>query len=102
MNLGGIKISSAEIERVLNQVDGVIETAAVAHRVDSGPDQLIVFAVTGEGTLAATILARMNASLKKQLNPLFKIGNVEIVSALPRTASGKIMRRVLRDGFDQP
>lgn len=102
MNLGGIKISSAEIERVLNQVDGVIETAAVAHRVDSGPDQLIVFAVTGEGTLAVTILARMNASLKKQLNPLFKIGNVEIVSALPRTASGKIMRRVLRDGFDQP
>lgn len=102
MNLGGIKISSAEIERVLNQVDGVIETAAVAHCVDGGPDQLVVFSVTEPEMLASTILLSMNLALKKQLNPLFKISAVEIVSAMPRTASGKIMRRVLRDKFSQP
>ncbi len=45
MNLGGIKISSAELERVMNQVAGVRETAAIALARNSGPEELVVFAV---------------------------------------------------------
>ena len=50
MNLGGIKISSVEIERVLNRVAGVRETAAVAVPPEGGgPDRLVVFLVVDPG-----------------------------------------------------
>lgn len=95
MNLGGIKVSSAEIERVLNAVDGVGETAAIAVAPPGGgPSQLVIYAV-----LDQPIDNPQNAlqhALRHQLNPLFKIANVAIVDALPRTASNKVMRRVLR------
>ena len=100
MNLGGIKISSAEIERVLNQVADIVETAAVAQSSDGGPDQLIVFAVATAETDKALFRTAMNDVLKKQLNPLFKIKAVHFVPSLPRTASGKVMRRKLRDEIE--
>ncbi len=96
MNLGGIKISSAEIERLLNQIDGVTETAAVAFS-DQGPTQLIVFSVVKKEVSTTGILKTMNGLLKTKLNPLFKIHDLKLVSQMPRTASGKIMRRKLRD-----
>ena len=39
--------------------------------------------------------------VKKALNPLFKISDVVIVDQLPRTASNKIMRRVLRNEYEK-
>lgn len=97
MNLGGIKVSSAEIERLLNQLDSIRETAAIAYSKSDGPDQLIVFAVPDFKVKEGDVLKTMNSLLKTQLNPLFKINSVKIVTSLPRTASGKVMRRKLRD-----
>ncbi len=96
MNLGGIKISSAELERALNRVPGVRETAAVAISHD-GPETLVVFAVLDRPTGSQELLDAMNRSLKEELNPLFRVNQVVVVEALPRTASNKVMRRVLRD-----
>ena len=46
MNLGGIKVSSAEIEGVLNSVNGIQEVAAIAvPPPDGGPSQLVIYAV---------------------------------------------------------
>ncbi|MFT5299240.1 MAG: acetyl-CoA synthetase [Mariniblastus sp.] len=97
MNLGGIKISSAEIERVLNQVTGVTETAAVAYSEEGGPDRLVVFAVVESGLEDADLLKTMNGLLKTQLNPLFKAQALKLIPTMPRTASGKVMRRKLRE-----
>lgn len=97
MNLGGIKISSAEIERVLNQVAPVIESAAVSYSPTHGPDQLIIFAVLSHATDANQLQSTMNQALKTELNPLFKVHSVIEIEAMPRTASGKVMRRKLRD-----
>lgn len=97
MNLGGIKISSAEIERVLNQVEPVIESAAVSYSPSHGPDQLILFAVLSHEMDTSHLQKKMNQALKTELNPLFKVHSVKLVSAMPRTASGKVMRRKLRD-----
>ena len=96
MNLGGIKISSAEIERVLNQVEPVTESAAVSYAPSHGPNQLIVFAVLSRETEMDQLRNEMNQALKMELNPLFKVHSIESVSAMPRTASGKVMRRKLR------
>ncbi len=95
MNLGGIKTSSAEIERVCNRVAGVHETAAIAvPPIGGGPSELVIYAVA-DGEPEA-LRERFNAAIKRELNPLFKVTAVARVDALPRTASGKVMRRVLR------
>jgi acetyl-CoA synthetase len=95
MNLGGIKISSAEIERVLNEVPGVRETAAIGWST-GGPEELVVFAVCLTSWDPSQLRNAFNQQLKTKLNPLFRASQVQIVEALPRTASNKVMRRELR------
>ena len=101
MNLSGIKVSSAEIEEVLNGIDGIQETAAVAvSPKDGGPSQLVIYTVLTASEAAPAkqeLHETLQAELSQRLNPLFRIHDVVIVEALPRTASNKIMRRLLRD-----
>jgi len=99
MNLGGIKVGCAEIERVLNVLPGVQETAAVAVAPPGGgPSRLIVFAVASPDSVVAPgdLKAAMQNAIRSQLNPLFRLDEVRVVPSLPRTASNKIMRRELR------
>ncbi len=99
MNLGGIKTSSAEIERVLNDVAGVQETAAIAvPPTGGGPDRLVIYVVAeADGRVdQGEIRPAMQDAIKQHLNPLFRIHEVLAISALPRTASNKVMRRTLR------
>ena len=102
MNLGGIKVSSAEIERLLNTVAGVAETAAVGVQPPGGgPARLVVYAVpeVRPETTAEELQARFRHAIREHLNPLFRIHDVVLVDALPRTASNKTMRRVLRASY---
>ena len=97
MNLGGIKISSAEIEGVLNSVNGIQEVAAIAvPPPDGGPSQLVIYAVLLPGADTSSLHASLQSAIREHLNPLFRIYDVVVVDALPRTASNKIMRRILR------
>jgi acetyl-CoA synthetase len=100
MNLGGIKVSAAEIEQTLNTVEGICETAAIAiSPPQGGPSQLVVYAVVMPEFehRQEELKASLQAAIRQNLNPLFKIRDLVIVEALPRTASNKVMRRVLRD-----
>ena len=109
MNLSGIKVSSAEIEEVLNGVDGIQETAAVAvSPKDGGPSQLVIYTVPvasesekptnvgGNSDSRQDIHDALQTALSQHLNPLFRIHDIVLVDALPRTASNKVMRRLLR------
>ncbi len=102
MNLGGIKVGSAELERAMADVEGVAEVAAVAvEPPGGGPSRLVVYAVPAPGfvpDVAAWELA-MQAAIRSELNPLFKIHDVVVADSLPRTASAKVMRRTLRDAY---
>jgi len=104
MNLGGIKVSSVEIERVLASLAGVREVAAVAVRPPGGgPSLLVVYAVVesdGDASSPETWRTTMQQALRSELNPLFKIADVRIVGQLPRTASNKVMRRRLRAEYE--
>ena len=104
MNLSGIKISSAQIEEVLDRVKSVLEAAAIAVSPPAGgPKQLIVYAVLskGQSTDAETLKSAMQQEIRTRLNPLFKVHDVVITDALPRTASNKIMRRTLRAEYEE-
>nr|XP_016448219.1 PREDICTED: probable acyl-activating enzyme 18, peroxisomal [Nicotiana tabacum] len=105
MNLGGIKTSSIEIERVCDRADvSVLETAAVsAAPPNGGPEQLAIFVVLTEGITVSpdTLKKRFSRAIQSNLNPLFKVSSVKIVPMFPRTASNKLLRRVLRDQWKQ-
>lgn len=94
MNLGGIKVSAAELERACSGLDGVRELAAIAHDGPDGGPSALVMVVVAEGEPPSREV--MQRAIREQLNPLFKVADVWVVDALPRTASGKVMRRVLR------
>lgn len=100
MNLGGIKVSSVELERVCaKNVAGVLETAAVAvPEAGGGPDSLAMFVVPSQpGSCQDLPDVKKRCQLAiRELNPLFKLNKVVVVASLPRTASNKVMRRVLR------
>jgi acetyl-CoA synthetase len=100
MNLGGIKVSSADLEGAIGDIDGVAEVAAVAvPPPGGGPDRLIVFAVPVGVPDVETLRAEMQQRIGTRLNPLFKVHEVVLIDELPRTASHKVMRRSLRADY---
>ncbi|KAI4381276.1 hypothetical protein MLD38_007364 [Melastoma candidum] len=105
MNLGGIKTSSVEIERVCNKADeSVLETAAISVLpVTGGPEQLVILVVLKKGHNAAPekLKSKFSRAIQADLNPLFKVHYVRVVAEFPRTASNKLLRRVLRDQMRQ-
>lgn len=115
MNLGGIKVSALELERIIDGHPAVFESAAVAAQPGGdGAEKLVVFIVPEDGSGAAgphatgsksglyqdhdpdTLKTALQAKVSSELNPLFKIHRVVIVNELPHTASGKLVRRALR------
>ena len=100
MNLGGIKVSSLELERVVDHHPSVSETAAVAVQIGGeGAGQLVIFAVPVGDVDRDNLLRELQKRIAGELNPLFKIHDLVLVDFLPRTASNKLMRRKLRSGY---
>ncbi len=103
MNLKGIKISSAELERALAGAPGLVECAAVAvSDPDGGPSRLVIYAVVDDPRLDRRQLRPvLQQALRQHYGAQFKVADVQILDRLPRTASNKVMRRVLRDDYLQ-
>jgi acetyl-CoA synthetase len=100
MNLGGIKVSSLQIEELVNNHLAVMESAAIAVSPKDGGPALLVLYVVPNGTTDKELLQyELQKLIKAELNPLFKIHDIVITEKLPRTASNKIMRRVLRKQY---
>ncbi|MCY3772460.1 MAG: AMP-binding protein [Gemmatimonadetes bacterium] len=101
MNLGGIKVGPLELERVVDGHPAVYESAAVAVQPEGeGAERLVVHIVLEGGYGAAdpdSLKTELQALVSSRLNPLFKIYRVVMVDELPHTASGKLVRRTLRD-----
>ena len=102
MNLHGIKVSSSEIERVVAGVEGIHEAAAVAvPQAGGGPEELIVYVVLEENAEfeGRKLKAAVQKATRTRLSNLFVVADVVPVASLPRTASNKVMRRVLRQEY---
>lgn len=100
MKLGGIKISAAEIERTLAGIPDIIEVAAIAvPPPDNGPSLLVIYASTTASLDKQAVMQTMQNKINTHLNPLFKINEIVFIGELPKTASNKIMRRVLRKEY---
>ncbi len=97
MNLGGIKIGALELERVVNEHPAVLESAAVGVAPEEGgPEKLVLHVVLRDPIESSRLKQELSRTIALRLNPLFRVERVEVLEALPRTPSNKIVRRALR------
>ena len=104
MNLGGIKVSSLELERVAEVHPGVRECAAVGVQPGGeGAEQLVLHVVPAAGSSAdaGPLKTELQQLIRERLNPLFRIHDMVLMESLPRTASNKLMRRVLKREYPE-
>ncbi len=100
MNLGGIKVSSLEIETCVNSLEFILESAAISVAPKGGgPENLIIYFVPQYKIDYSTALSELSQKIKNEINPLFKVVDVVSIDTLPRTSSGKVMRRTLRKWY---
>lgn len=97
INVSGHRLGTAEVENALDEHDNVVESAVVGYP----------HAIKGQGIYAYVILhkpVKNQAAFKKELyalvakviGPIARPDQIQIVTGLPKTRSGKIMRRILR------
>jgi len=98
MNVSGHRISTIEVESALVDHQRVAE-AAVASRADDRTGQAIVAFVSLKGGEEGSLemLDELRNHVAKKIGPIAKPANIVFTPELPKTRSGKIMRRLLRD-----
>jgi acetyl-CoA synthetase len=97
INTGGHLVSPFEVESALLEHEAVAESAVVAKPDEVNMEVVKAFITLKPGyTADADLELKIMNFIRKKLSPLAMPQDIEYVSALPRTRSGKIMRRILR------
>ena len=98
MNISGHRISTAEVESALVSHDSVAE-AAVIGRADEITGEAIAAFVTLIGTQEGddSLIDELRQHVSEKIGPIAKPKSIVITNDLPKTRSGKIMRRLLKD-----
>ena len=92
MNVSGHRMGTAEVENAINEHSKVIESAVVGFPHDIKGQGIYAFVICdGDG-----IQDEIKSVVTKIIGPIAKPDKIQIVSGLPKTRSGKIMRRILR------
>ena len=100
MNVSGHRISTAEVESALVGHSGVAEAAVVGATDDTTGQAICAFVVLQADhadTVGAEIIDELRAEVAREISPIARPRELHVVPELPKTRSGKIMRRLLRD-----
>lgn len=95
--VSGHNLGTAPIENALNEHQLVVESAVVGFPHDVKGNALHAFVITNAAIDNPDILvAELRELVAKTIGPIAKPDRIQVVSGLPKTRSGKIMRRILR------
>ncbi len=99
MNISGHRISTAEVESALVGHSGVAEAAVVGASDDTTGQAICAFVILKESAHGGTdnMIDELRAEVAREISPIAKPREIHVVPELPKTRSGKIMRRLLRD-----
>jgi acetyl-CoA synthetase len=99
MNVSGHRLSTTEIESALVSHPKVAEAAVVGAKDEDTGQAVCAFVILRDeaGDGGADIVEELRAHVRKQIGPIAKPRQIMVVPELPKTRSGKIMRRLLRD-----
>jgi len=97
MNVSGHRMGTAEVENAINEHPKVIESAVVGFPHDIKGQGIYAYVICDiEGRTEAGLIEEIKDTVRNIIGPIAKPDQVQIVSGLPKTRSGKIMRRILR------
>ena len=97
MNVSGHRMGTAEVENAINEHPKVIESAVVGFPHDIKGQGIYAYVICDiEGRTEAGLIEEIKVTVRNIIGPIAKPDQVQIVSGLPKTRSGKIMRRILR------
>ena len=98
MNVSGHRISTSEVESALVGHSGVAEAAVIGAADETTGQGIVAFVILREGGEHRRTADRRAASAGvDRISPIAKPREINVVPELPKTRSGKIMRRLLKD-----
>ena len=101
LNVSGHRIGTAEVEGAIGKADGVAEAAVVGYNHDIKGQGIYAFVTLMTGIeVNSAIEMSIFKTVTKEIGPHAKPDKIQFTSGLPKTRSGKIMRRILRNIAD--
>lgn len=98
INVSGHRMGTAEVENAINENSKVIESAVVGFPHEIKGQGIYAFAICqkNDNDTVQTLEEEIKLTVRSIIGPIATPERVQIVSGLPKTRSGKIMRRILR------
>lgn len=97
LNVSGHRIGTAEVENAINMHTGVVESAVVGYPHDIKGQGIYAYVITESSAHDHELTRRdILMTVTRIIGPIAKPDKIQFVSGLPKTRSGKIMRRILR------
>ena len=96
MNVSGHRMGTAEVENAINEHEEVIESAVVGYPHDIKGEGIYAYVIVNSNSSIDIIKKEITDVVRRVIGPIAKPDKIQIVSGLPKTRSGKIMRRILR------
>jgi acetyl-CoA synthetase len=97
LNVSGHRIGTAEVENAINMHTGVVESAVVGYPHDIKGQGIYAFVIfNGVHVDENHTRKDINETVSRVIGAIAKADKIQFVSGLPKTRSGKIMRRILR------
>ena len=99
MNISGHRISTSEVESALVGHEAVAEAAVVGASDEQTGQAIVAYVILREHHIGSgdELVDALKAAVSKEISPIAKPRDITVVPELPKTRSGKIMRRLLRD-----
>ncbi|MFN8355501.1 MAG: acetate--CoA ligase [Spirosomataceae bacterium] len=97
LNVSGHRIGTAEVENAINMHLGVVESAVVGYPHDIKGQGIYAYIICEESPADPEMMRKdITATVSRIIGPIAKPDKMQFVTGLPKTRSGKIMRRILR------
>ena len=96
INVSGHRIGTAEVENAINLHPNIVESAVVGYPHDIKGEGIYAYVICSEEITAETLKKTLDTLIIKEIGPIAKADKIQVVPGLPKTRSGKIMRRILR------
>lgn len=97
LNVSGHRIGTAEVENAINTHSGVVESAVVGYPHDIKGQGIYAYVITTPGhENVEQVKKDVLHAVTEMIGPIAKPDKIQFVAGLPKTRSGKIMRRILR------
>ena len=96
INISGHRIGTAEVEDAINSHPSVIESAVVGFPHSIKGQGIYAFVIAESDIIYEQIIDEIQAEICDHIGAIARLEKIQIVAGLPKTRSGKIMRRILR------